>query len=67
MRGATRSTAATTLRRRRCSRRRTNRQSNTELVLADAAQARTWNGGLPCSGTIVALETKSQVVPMPIA
>jgi hypothetical protein len=37
-------------------------QGDTELVLADAKQARTWTGGLPCSGTIVALETKGDVV-----
>jgi len=35
---------------------------SSNLPRTKAAQARRWNRGLPCSGTIVALETKGDVV-----
>jgi hypothetical protein len=37
-------------------------QGNTEFKLATQDQARAWNGGLPCSGTIEKLETKGELV-----
>ena len=37
-------------------------QGDTEFVLTTHAQARAWNGGLPCSGTIEKLETKGELV-----